>query len=183
MPDLVSKLNPIYSNNGFLTAASSSNIILLSIWIFNLGKLSDGGSAIILSDKEHAANLGYTPLARIIGYHDSAVDFLDFTKGSAKVTNEILHKVGMNLSDIDYHEINETYSSIPLATALLLSLSLEKVNLHGGAVSLGHPLGMSGNRVIMSLLNVLREKGASVGLASVWNGGGGASAVIIERIN
>lgn len=73
----------------------------------------------------------------------------------------------MNLSDIDYHEINETYSSIPLATTLLLSLSLEKVNLHGGAVSLGHPLGMSGNRVIMSLLNVLREKGASIGLASV----------------
>ena len=133
--------------------------------------------------KKMLNSLELIPLARIIGYHDSAIDPVDFSKSNTKVINEILSKTKMSLKDINYHEIHETYASIPLVNIKLLNLDLSKINIHGGSISLGHPFGMSGNRIIISLLNILKEKNESIGMASIWNGGGDASAVIIERLN
>lgn len=163
-------LQAIYTKNGQLTAASS-------------GKLNDGASAMVLMEEEHAKEMGVRPLARIIEYQDSGVAPVDFSIGNYKATEEILEKSGMELSDIDFHEIHENYASVPLANIKLLDLDPEKVNVNGGSVALGHPLGMSGNRIIISLLNVLRQRGGSIGLASVSHGGGGASSMIIERLN
>lgn len=169
-PESIPILLPIYSKNGALTAASS-------------GKLNDGASAIVLMDEEYANELGIRPLARILGYHDTAVMPIDFSIANFVVTEEILAKTGMDLSDIDFHEIHENYASVPLANIKLLEIDPEKVNINGGALALGHPLGMSGNRIIISLLNVLKLNHSSIGLASICHGGGGASAVIIERLN
>ena len=169
-PESIPILRPIYSRNGTLTAASSS-------------KFSDGASAILLMEEKHAKDLGLKPLARILGYQDSSVIPIDFTIANFKVTEDLLLKTGMKLSDIDFHEIHETYASVPLANMKLLNLNPQKVNIHGGAVALGHPLGMSGNRIIISLINVLRRNRGTIGLASICNGGGGASAIILERLN
>ena len=169
-PESIPVLRPIYSKNGTLTAACSS-------------KLSDGASAIILMEEQHAKDLGLKPIARILGYQDSSVAPIDFTIANFKATEDILEKTGMKLSDIDFHEIHETYASVPLANIKLLDIDPKFVNVNGGAVALGHPLGMSGNRIIISLLNVLRRNKGTIGLASICNGGGGASAVIIERLN
>ena len=169
-PESIPALFPIYSKNGALTAVSS-------------GKLNDGASAIILMEEEHAKDLGIKPLARIIAHEDSSVMPIDFTIANFKVTEDILKKTGMQLSDIDFHEIHENYASVPLANMKLLELDPERVNVHGGAVALGHPLGMSGNRILISLMNVLKRNKGTIGLASVCHGGGGASAVMIERLN
>ncbi|CAI2372465.1 unnamed protein product [Moneuplotes crassus] len=169
-PESLPALMPIYSKNGALTAASSA-------------KLNDGASAIVLMEEEYAKELGMKPLARIIAYEDSAVSPIDFSIGNFKVTEDILEKAGMDLNDIDFHEIHESYASVPLANIKLLELNPDKVNVNGGAIALGHPLGASGNRMIVSLVNILRQRGASIGLASVSHGGGGASAVLIENLN
>jgi acetyl-CoA C-acetyltransferase len=170
-PKSIPALFPIYAKNGTLTAASSA-------------KLNDGASVVILMEEEFANELGLRPLARIVAYQDSAVMPVDFTIANFKVTEDILKKAKMNLSDIGFHEIHENFASVPLANIRLLDLDPETVNLHGGAVALGHPLGMSGNRIVISLINVLRRMNShNIGLASICHGGGGASAVIIERLN
>jgi len=134
-------------------------------------------------EEEYAKALGIRPLARIIGYHDSAVAPVDYTIANYRVTEELLEKTGTDINDIDFHEIHENYASVPIANMKLLDLDLDKVNVNGGSIALGHPLGMSGNRLIVSLINILRQNNGSLGLASVCHGGGGASAMLIERMN
>lgn len=146
-------------------------------------KLNDGASAMILMEEERAKELRMKPLARIVAYEDSSVVPIDYTIGNYKVTKDILAKAGMDIKDIDFHEIHENYASTPLANIKLLGLDPDIVNVHGGALGLGHPLGMSGNRILISLLNVLKRNNGTTGLASISHGGGGASAVILERLN
>jgi acetyl-CoA C-acetyltransferase len=134
--------------------------------------------------EEAAKERGLKPLARILGYEDSAVAPIDFGIAPSKAAQKLLGRLKMTLKDIHYHEVNEAFSAVALANMKLLDLDPETVNVHGGAVAIGHPLGMSGARVILSLINVLRNsKSGSVGMASICNGGGGASAIVIEKLN
>ena len=133
--------------------------------------------------EEIAKQRGLKPLARIVGYDDAACAPIDFGIAPAKATNKLLKRLKMDMKDIDYFEFNEAFSAVSLANMQLLKLDPSKVNVHGGAVALGHPIGMSGARIILSLINVLRLKDGKLGLAAICNGGGGASAMIIERLN
>jgi acetyl-CoA C-acetyltransferase len=133
--------------------------------------------------EETAKERGLKPLARIIGYEDAEVAPIDFGIAPSKACSRLLQRKGMTAKNVDYHEINEAFSAVVLANMKLLDLDPERVNVHGGAVALGHPVGMSGARIILSLINVLRNKNASIGMASICNGGGGASAMMIERLN
>jgi acetyl-CoA C-acetyltransferase len=130
-----------------------------------------------------AKNRGLKPLARIVAYEDAGVAPVDFGIAPALAVNKMLKRTGLSIKDIDYHEYNEAFSAVALANVKLLDLDVSKVNVHGGAVALGHPLGMSGARIVLSLINVLRAKNGTLGLASICNGGGGASAIIIERLD
>lgn len=170
MPDKFKSLRPAFDKNGSITAANAS-------------KINDGASALILMEEEEAKQRGLKPLARIIGYDDAAVAPIDFAIAPTDACKNLAKRIGLNLSDVDLHEVNEAFSAVVLANMQLLGLSPEKVNIHGGAVALGHPIGVSGNRIILSLLNSLRTQNKSVGMASICNGGGGASAIAIERLN
>lgn len=170
MPEKFPTLRPAFAKNGTITAANSS-------------KINDGGIAMILMSEQAAKDRGLKPLARILGYDDAAVAPIDFGIAPSKAVPRALKRAGMDMKDIEYHEINEAFSAVALANIKLLDLDHEKVNVHGGAVALGHPIGASGARIILSLLNVLRSKNASTGMASICNGGGGASAIAIERMN
>jgi acetyl-CoA C-acetyltransferase len=130
-----------------------------------------------------AKERGLKPLARIIGYEDAEVAPVDFGIAPAKAVARLLQKKGMTIKNVDYHEVNEAFSAVALANAKLLDIDIEKINVHGGAVALGHPVGMSGARIILSLLNVLKTKNGQIGCASICNGGGGASSILIERLN
>lgn len=133
--------------------------------------------------EEAAKERGLKPMARIVGFDDAAVNPIDFAIAPAKACDHLLKKLGMTMGDIDYHEVNEAFSAVALANIKLLDLDPSKVNVHGGAVALGHPIGMSGSRILISLMNVLKRQDASIGMASICNGGGGASAVVLERLN
>jgi len=133
--------------------------------------------------EDEAKNRGLKPLARIIGYEDAHVQPIDFSIAPAKACTKLMTKMKMNLKDIEYFEINEAFAAVALANMKLLDIPNDKININGGGVALGHPIGMSGARILISLLNVLRTKNATLGLASICNGGGGASAVVIERLN
>ena len=170
MPDKFPLLKPAFAKNGTITAANAS-------------KINDGAAALVLMSEQAAHERGLKPLARIIGYDDAAVAPIDFAIAPAKAAEKLLRRSGMNMSDIEYHEVNEAFSAVVLANMKLLDLDPTKVNVHGGAVALGHPIGASGARILISLINVLRNKDASIGMASICNGGGGASAVILERLN
>jgi acetyl-CoA C-acetyltransferase len=170
MPEKFAGLKPAFAKNGTITAANAS-------------KINDGAVAFVLMSEEAAKERGLKPLARILGYEDAAVAPIDFGIAPAKAVPLALKRAGMQLSDVDYHEVNEAFSAVAIANIKLLDLDHSKVNVHGGAVALGHPLGASGARIIMSLLNVLRCKDATVGVASICNGGGGASAIVLERMN
>ena len=145
--------------------------------------MNDGGAALVLMAEETAKERGLKPLARIIGYEDAAVQPVDFGIAPSKACTKLLAKAKMTVKNVDYHEINEAFAAVALANIKLLDLDPSRVNVHGGAVSLGHPLGMSGAKIIVSLINILRSKNASIGMASICNGGGGASAILIERLN
>lgn len=170
MPDKFASLKPAFAKNGTITAANAS-------------KINDGAVAFVLMSEQAARDRGLQPLAKILGYEDAAVDPINFGIAPAKAVPKALKRAGLSMSDVDYHEINEAFSAVALANMQLLDLDPSKVNVHGGAVALGHPLGASGARIILSLLNVLRTKNASVGMASICNGGGGASAIVLERMN
>jgi acetyl-CoA C-acetyltransferase len=170
MPDKFASLKPAFAKNGTITAANSS-------------KINDGAVSFILMSEEAAKSRGLKPLARIIAYEDSAVAPIDFGIAPAKAVAKCLKRAGMSIEDIEYHEINEAFAAVALANIKLLDLDMSRVNVHGGAVALGHPLGASGARIMLSLLNVLRVKNATMGMASICNGGGGASAIILERMN
>lgn len=169
MPDKFPKLKPAFMKNGTITAANAS-------------KLNDGASCMILASEKYAKEKGLQPLARIVAYADGAVAPIDFGVAPAVACQRALDLAGLKIGDIAYHEFNEAFASVPIANAKLLGINPDTVNVFGGACALGHPLGMSGNRIILTLINVLKKKNAKYGMASICNGGGGASAVIIERL-
>ncbi|WP_196828635.1 acetyl-CoA C-acyltransferase [Flavobacterium sp. CG_9.1] len=167
--DKIPSLNPAFTKEGTVTAANSSTI-------------NDGAAAVILMSEEKALALGLKPLAYIKGYADAAQEPKWFTTSPSKAIPKALAKVGIAIGDVDYFEFNEAFAVVGLANSKILGLDSSKVNVNGGAVSLGHPLGCSGVRIIVTLLNVLEQNNGSIGAAAICNGGGGASAVVIERI-
>lgn len=155
--------------NGTVTAANAST-------------LNDGASALVLMSKEKMEELGLKPLAKIVSYADAAHEPEWFTTAPAKALPVALKKANLDISDIDFFEFNEAFSVVGLANNKILGLDDSKVNVNGGAVSLGHPLGSSGSRIIVTLINVLKQNNAKYGAAAICNGGGGASAIVIENI-
>nr|WP_315032240.1 acetyl-CoA C-acyltransferase [uncultured Chryseobacterium sp.] len=148
----------------------------------NASTLNDGASALILVSKEKMEELGLKPLAKIVSYADAAQEPENFTTAPAKALPIALKKAGLEISDIDFFEFNEAFSVVGLANNKILGLDASKVNVNGGAVALGHPLGSSGSRIIVTLINVLKQNNAKYGAAAICNGGGGASAIVIENI-
>lgn len=164
----VAGLRPAFSKDGTATAANSSTI-------------NDGAGAVVLMSKTKAEELKLTPLATIRSYADAAQKPEDFTTSPAKALPLALKKGKLDIKDIDYFEFNEAFSVVGLANMKILGLSDENVNVNGGAVSLGHPLGCSGVRIIITLLHILKQNNAKLGAAAICNGGGGASAMVFER--
>ena len=167
--DKIPSLNPVFTKDGTVTAAHASTI-------------NDGAAAIILMSEEKAIALGLKPLAYIKGYADAAQEPKWFTTSPAKALPKALEKAGIAISDVDYFEFNEAFAVVGLANSKILGLGNSNVNVNGGAVSLGHPLGCSGVRIIVTLINVLEQNNGTIGAAAICNGGGGASAIVIERI-
>jgi len=167
--DKIPTLNAVFTKDGTVTAANASTI-------------NDGAAALVLMSEEKATSLGLKPLAYIKSYADAAQEPKWFTTAPAKALPKALDKAGITLADVDYFEFNEAFSVVGLANAKILGLDNDKVNVNGGAVSLGHPLGCSGARIVVTLLNVLAQNNAKIGAAAICNGGGGASAIVIERI-
>lgn len=165
----MAELRPAFTKDGTVTAANAST-------------LNDGASALVLMSREKADELGIKPLAKIISYGDAAQEPEWFTTAPAKAVPVALKKANLNASDVDFWEFNEAFSVVGLANIKLLELDAEKVNLNGGAVSLGHPLGNSGSRILVTLINVLKQNNGKIGGAGICNGGGGASAMIIENL-
>jgi len=162
-------LRPVFQKEGTVTAANASTI-------------NDGASALILMSKEKAEELGVKPIAKLVGYADAAHEPEWFTTAPTKAIPAAIEKAGLDASDIDFYEINEAFSVVALAAIKTLGLDEAKVNVNGGGVSLGHPLGSSGSRIIVTLLNVLAQNNAKYGVAGICNGGGGASAVVVEMM-
>lgn len=148
----------------------------------NASTLNDGASALILISKEKMEELGLKPLAKIISYADAAHEPENFTTAPSKALPIALKKAGLEVSDIDFFEFNEAFSVVGLANNKILGLDASKVNVNGGAVALGHPLGSSGSRIIVTLINVLKQNNGKYGAAAICNGGGGASAIVIENM-
>ncbi|PKG43030.1 acetyl-CoA C-acyltransferase [Psychroflexus sp. MES1-P1E] len=166
--DKISSLRPAFSKDGTATAANSSGI-------------NDGAGAVILMTKEKAEELGLEILATIKGYADAAQEPERFTTAPAKALPLALKKAKVSKEDIDFFEFNEAFSVVGIANTKLLGLDSNKVNVNGGAVSLGHPLGCSGVRILITLINIMKQNNAKLGAAAICNGGGGASAMILER--
>ena len=164
----IPSLRPAFSKDGTVTAANASTI-------------NDGAAALVLMSLEKAQELGLKPLATIKSFADAAQEPKWFTTAPAKALPKALAKANISIEDVDYFEFNEAFSVVGLANMKILGLSDENVNVNGGAVSLGHPLGCSGARIIVTLINVLEQNNAKIGAAAICNGGGGASAVILER--
>lgn len=167
--DKIPSLNPAFTKDGSVTAANASTI-------------NDGAAALILMSEEKALSLNLKPLAYVRSYADAAQEPKWFTTSPAKALPIALKKAGLTTSDVDFFEFNEAFSVVGLANSKILGLNNDKVNVNGGAVSLGHPLGCSGARIIVTLINVLEQNNAKIGAAAICNGGGGASAIVIEKI-
>jgi len=163
----IAKLRTVFQKDGTVTSASSS-------------KISDGAAAVILMSKEKAESLGLKPLAKIIGFADAEQASEWFTTSPALAIPKAISNAGLKKEDINFYEINEAFAVVSLVNEKLLGLDAAKVNVNGGAVSLGHPLGCSGARIIVTLINVLKQNKAKYGVAGICNGGGGASAIVIE---
>ncbi|MEJ5048613.1 acetyl-CoA C-acyltransferase [Chryseobacterium culicis] len=170
IPEKIALLKPAFEADGTLTAANSSN-------------LNDGAAAIVLGSSEAIAHHNLKPLARIVAYADAAQSPEWFTTSPSVAIEKLLKQTGLRLSDIDFFEINEAYSSVILSNQKILGYDLNKVNIYGGAVALGHPIGASGARIVTTLVNVLRQEKGRYGIAAICNGGGGASAILIENID
>ena len=162
-------LKPVFAKEGTVTAANAST-------------MNDGSAALILMSAEKAKALGLTPLAKISGYADAEQAPEWFTTSPSLAVPRAVQKAGLEMNDISYFELNEAFAVVGLANIKLMNLDASKVNVNGGAVSLGHPLGCSGARIIVTLLNVLKQNNAKYGAAGICNGGGGASAMVIERL-
>src|ERR1700744_145044 len=167
--DKIPTLKPVFKKDGTVTAANAST-------------LNDGAAALVLMSKEKADELGIKPLARIISYADAQQAPEWFTTAPSKAIPLALHRAGLSAEEIDYFEINEAFSVVSIANNQLLKLDPAKVNVNGGAVAIGHPLGASGARIIVTLLHVLQQNGGKLGAAGICNGGGGASAMVIENL-
>jgi acetyl-CoA C-acetyltransferase len=162
-------LKPAFNKDGTVTAANAST-------------LNDGASALVLMSKEKAVELGLKPLARILGFADAAQDPMWFTTTPSIAIPLAMKRAGVAKKDVAYYEINEAFSAVAIANNQKLGLDPEKVNVNGGAVALGHPLGSSGSRIITTLINVLKQNNSTLGVAGICNGGGGASAIVIEAM-
>jgi len=165
----IPQLRAVFSKDGTVTAANAST-------------LNDGASALVLMSKEKVDELGVTPIAKLVGYGDASHEPEWFTTAPSKAVPVALNKANLEISDIDYWELNQAFSVVGLVNIQKLGLDASKVDVNGGAVSLGHPLGNSGSRIIVTLINVLKQNGGKYGAAGICNGGGGASAMVIENI-
>jgi acetyl-CoA C-acetyltransferase len=169
MFDKIPSLRPVFDKDGTVTAANAST-------------MNDGASALVLVSKEKAEELGLKPLAKIRGFADAATDPLWFTTAPALAIPKAIKHAGLTTEDIDFYEINEAFAAVALANQRELKLDNDKINVFGGAVALGHPLGASGARIICTLNSVLHQKSGTIGVAGICNGGGGASALVIEKL-
>jgi acetyl-CoA C-acetyltransferase len=167
--DKIPGLKPVFTKEGTVTAANASTI-------------NDGAAAVILMSKEKAKELGITPIAKIRGFVDAAQDPMWFTTTPSLAIPKAMKLAGVEKSDVGYYEINEAFSAVALANNQLLKIDADRVNVNGGAVSLGHPLGASGARITITLANVLKQNNSAIGVAGICNGGGGASAIVIEKL-
>lgn len=167
--DKITSLRPVFAKDGTVTAANASTI-------------NDGASAIILMSEEKVKELGLKPIAKIRGFADAAQDPMWFTTAPSLAIPKAMKAAGIDKSDVDFYEINEAFSAVAIANNMQLELDPAKVNINGGAVALGHPLGCSGARIITTLNNVLHQNNGSIGVAGICNGGGGASAIVIESL-
>jgi acetyl-CoA C-acetyltransferase len=162
-------LKPVFGKDGTATAANASTI-------------NDGAAAVVLMSKEKMQALGLKPIAKIRGFADAAHDPMWFTTAPSLAIPKAMKAAGVEVKDVGYYEINEAFSAVALANNIKLGLDNERVNVNGGAVALGHPLGASGARITITLANILRQNKASIGVAGICNGGGGASAIVIEAV-
>lgn len=169
MFEKISSLRPVFDKNGTVTAANAST-------------MNDGAAALVLVSGAKAEALGLKPIAKIRGYADAATDPLWFTTAPTLAIPKALQNAGLSASEVDYYEINEAFSAVALANQKLLNLPNERLNIFGGAVALGHPLGASGARIIATLHSVLQQRAGKIGVAAICNGGGGASAIVIEKL-
>jgi acetyl-CoA C-acetyltransferase len=167
--DKIPALAPVFDKEGTVTAANAST-------------LNDGASALILMSKEKMEALGLKPIAKIVSYADAAQAPEWFTTSPTIAANKALEKANLTTSNIDFWELNQAFAVVGLANTKLLNIDAAKVDVNGGAVALGHPLGNSGSRIIVTLINVLKQNGGKLGAAAICNGGGGASAMIIENL-
>jgi acetyl-CoA C-acetyltransferase len=165
----VPQLKPVFDKAGTVTAANAST-------------LNDGASALVLMSKEKAEKLGIKPIAKILAYADAEQAPEWFTTSPSRAIPNAVAKAGLKMTDIEYFEINEAFSVVSIANNKLMNLDPAKVNINGGAVALGHPLGSSGSRILVTLLHVLKQQNARYGAAGICNGGGGASAIVVERM-
>ncbi|GGK56304.1 MULTISPECIES: acetyl-CoA C-acyltransferase [Flavobacteriaceae] len=169
LKEKIPTLRPVFSKDGTVTAANAST-------------LNDGAAALVIMSLDKANELNLKPLAKIKGYADAANEPKWFTTAPAKALPKAFANAGISKNEVDYFELNEAFSVVGLANIKILELDPEKVNVNGGAVSLGHPLGMSGARIVIALTSVLEQNNAKIGAAGICNGGGGASAIVIERM-
>jgi len=167
--DKIPQLRAAFTKDGTVTAANASTI-------------NDGASALILISKEKMEELGLKPVAKILSFADAAHEPEWFTTAPPHAANKALKRAGLSTGDVDYWEVNEAFSVVTMAFNKEMNLTEDKVNVHGGAVSLGHPLGASGARIVTTLNNVLDAKKGKIGCAAICNGGGGASSIVIERV-
>lgn len=168
--DKIPTLKPVFKTDGTVTAANAST-------------LNDGAAAVVLMSKEKAMELGLKPIAKILGFADAEQEPIWFTTSPSIAIPKALKAAGVEASKVDFYEINEAFSVVSIANNRKLNLNPEKVNVFGGAVSLGHPLGCSGARIVTTLANVLEKNDGKIGVAGICNGGGGASALVIERMD
>lgn len=168
MLEKIPKLRPAFTKEGTVTAANASTI-------------NDGAAAVIVMSEDRAKDLGLTPLATIEGYADAAQDPKWFTTAPAKALPKALAKANVSLDNVELFEFNEAFSVVGIANTKILGIETNKVNVQGGAVSLGHPLGCSGTRIVVTLLNGMKQKNLKIGAAAICNGGGGASAMVFKR--
>jgi len=168
--DKIPGLKPSFGKEGTVTAANASN-------------MNDGAAAVVLMSKEKATELGLQPIAKIASYADAEQAPEKFTTTPSLAVPKAVKKAGLKMSDVEYFELNEAFSVVGVANIRLMNLDPAKVNVHGGAVALGHPLGASGARIIVTLINVLKQNKAKFGAAGICNGGGGASAMVIENLD
>jgi acetyl-CoA C-acetyltransferase len=167
--DKISELKPAFQKEGTVTAANAST-------------MNDGAAALVLMSKEKAEELGLKPIAKIVSYADAEQAPEWFTTTPALAVPKAVAKAGLKMSEIDYWELNEAFAVVGIENTKRMKLDAAKVNVHGGAVSLGHPLGASGARIIVTLINVLKQNNGKYGAAGICNGGGGASAMVIENV-